>query len=64
MSVSVDTAPVPEVRCYVRLAVTDMPRSGYRWGQRNVYDPPGRQWLSDSETDDVFLVSCWTRTGL
>lgn len=32
-----------------------MPRSGYRWGQRNVYDPPGGQWLSDSETDDVFL---------
>ena len=40
-------------------AVTAMPRSGYSRGLRNGYEPElaGRQWLSDTETDDVFLVS-------
>jgi hypothetical protein len=40
-------------------AVTAMPRSGYNRGLRNGYEPElaGRQWLSDTETDDVFLVS-------
>jgi hypothetical protein len=40
--------------CY---AVTNMPRSGYEYGRRKVYESPGGQWLSDSDTDDVFLVS-------
>lgn len=34
-----------------------MLKSGYGYGQRNVDELPGRLWLSDSETDDVFLVS-------
>jgi len=48
---------VPEADWYVLLAVTKMPRSGYEYGRRKVYESPGGQWLSDSDTDDVFLVS-------
>jgi hypothetical protein len=48
---------VPEVDWYVLLAATNMPRSGYGYGRRKVYESPGGQWLSDSDTDDVFMVS-------
>jgi hypothetical protein len=48
---------LPAAVKYVIPSVTDMPGSVYGYGQRKVYEPPGRQWMSDSETDDVFLVS-------
>lgn len=48
---------VPEAYWYVLPAVTNMPRSGYGYDRRKVYESPRGQWLSDSDTDDVFLVS-------
>jgi hypothetical protein len=47
---------VPEVDWYVLPAVTDMSRSDCGYGRRKVYQTPGH-WLSDSDTEDVFLVS-------
>jgi hypothetical protein len=49
---------VPEADWYVLPAVTNMPRSACGYGQRKVYESPGGHWLSDSDADDVFLVSC------
>ena len=63
MCLSIDTVwRWPAERCleavwYVISVVKDMLKLGYGYDKWNVDQLPGRLWLSDSETDDVFLVS-------
>jgi len=48
---------VPEADWYVLPTVTNMPRSDYGSSRRKVYESSRGQWLSESDADDVSVVS-------